>query len=60
MTGPPTDRETFLRWKHDIDVEVRRRTGFRLRDYPDQPFRDHFAFGMTPAEVADQVIEEGI
>ena len=56
----PDAEQDYRIWWAAIDHLVRRKMGFGLLDLPDYQFRAAYDSGMTPSEVAEEIIELGI
>lgn len=57
MTSPQT---MFDRWMSAVDGHVQIKLGVSVHDLPDMCFRDYYDDGMTPAQVAQIVMEENL
>lgn len=49
---------TFQQWMRKVDGEIAKRCGLSSGDLADQCYRDMYEDGLTPAEAADEVLEE--
>lgn len=51
---------TFKQWMAQVNREVSRIAGLSVYDLADQPFRDWYEDGLTPAEAAEETLmDEG-
>ena len=48
----------FRAWKRKVDAVLTRTCGLSSSDLADQPYRDWFDDGVTPAQAAKMVLEE--
>ncbi len=52
--------DQFREWLRQVDTELAKRCGLSHDDLADQPWRDWFNDGFTPAEAAEEsLINEG-